>query len=168
VKQVAAATVDGVLTDDARPDIVYWRFYAAAELPATPNEATAVRFAVRADLGPGQAIGLTEPVAYENDQLAGMLGRESPTLVLPNLLTYFPCVEQPRVGGVAEVPRLIVAFRDTMWPLGTGTSPFDQLPDLYPLVRLPLSDSRQPPDEVAVYAVDRRIDGAAVAPPDVR
>jgi hypothetical protein len=168
VKQVAAAAVDGVLTDDARPDIVYWRFYSAGNLPATPNEATVVRFALRADLGPGQAIGLTAPVAYENDQLARVLRRESPTLVLPNLLTYFPCVKQPRVGGVAEVPRLIVAFRDTMWPLGTGTSPFDQLPDLYPLVRLPLSDSREPPDEVAVYAVDRRIDGAAVAPPDVR
>jgi hypothetical protein len=63
---------------------------------------------------------------------------------------------------------VIVAFRDTTWPLGSGTSPFDQLPDLYPLVRLPLSDSPDPPGEVAVYEVDRHIDGAAVLPPSSR
>ena len=71
------------------------------------------------------------------------------------------------VAGVAEVPKLVLAFRDTMWPLGTGTSPFDELPELYRFVRLPLSDSADPPDDVAVYEVDRRIEGAEIVPPIV-
>jgi hypothetical protein len=106
-------------------------------------------------------------VTYENESLAQLLARNQPSLALPNLLTYVPCVRQPRVGGVAGVPNLVLAFRDTMWPLGTGTSPFDELPDLYPFVRLPLSDSRNPPGDVAVYEVDQRIEGAAIAPPVV-
>ena len=109
-------------------------------------------------------MGLTAPVTYEDEPLARLLDRNAPSLALPNLLTYVPCVKQPRVAGVAEVPNLLVAFRDTMWPLGTGTSPFDELPELYRFVRMPLSDSQDPPGEVAVYEVDRRIDGAAVAP----
>jgi hypothetical protein len=167
IERMGSARVTGVLTDDARPDLVYWRFYAAGDLPTPPQGATALRFALRTDLGPGSAIGLTSPVTYEDEPLVTLLERNVPSLALPNLLTYVPCVKQPRVGGAAEVPKLILAFRDTMWPLGTGTSPFDELPELYPLVRLPLSDSQDPPADVAVYDVDRRIDGATIAPPVV-
>jgi len=166
VEQLAAAGVS-VPTDDARPDLSYWRFYSAANLPSAPAGATAVRFAVRSANGPGAALGLTAPVTYDDESLARLLVRNRPSLALPNLLTYVPCVRQPRVGGVAEVPNLVLAFRDTMWPLGTGTSPFDELPELYPFVRLPLSDSQNPPGDVAVYEVDRRIEGAAIAPPVV-
>jgi Mycobacterial cell wall arabinan synthesis protein len=165
VERMGSAGVTSVLTDDARPDIVYWRFYAAGDLPTPPPGAGAVRFALRTELGPGAAIGLTAPVTYEDEPLVALLERNVPSLALPNLLTYVPCVKQPRVGGGAEVPKVILAFRDTMWPLGTGTSPFDELPELYPLVRLPLSDSQDPPADVAVYDVDRRIGGAAIAPP---
>jgi hypothetical protein len=63
------------------------------------------------------------------------------------------------------VPSLIVAFRDSMWPLSTDHSPFAGLANLYPFVRLPLSDSRDPPGEVAIYEVDRHIEGAALVPP---
>jgi hypothetical protein len=165
VEQLATAGVS-VPTDDARPDLGYWRFYAAANLPTAPAEASAIRFVVRSATGtePGAALGLTAPVTYEDVPLAGLLARERPSLALPNLLTYVPCVRQPRVAGVADVPNLLLAFRDTMWPLGTGTSPFDELPELYPFVRLPLSDSRNPPGDVAVYEVDRRIEGAEIAP----
>jgi hypothetical protein len=166
VEQLATAGV-GVPTDDARPDIDYWRFYSAANLPSAPAGANAIRFAVRSATGPGAALGLTAPVTYADQSLARLLSRERPSLALPNLLTYVPCVRQPQVGGVAEVPKVVLAFRDTMWPLGTGTSPFDELPELYPFVRLPLSDSQSPPGDVAVYAVDRRIKGAAIAPPVV-
>jgi hypothetical protein len=65
--------------------------------------------------------------------------------------------------GVAEVPKAIVAFRDSMWPIGAGTSPFDEVSDLYPFVRLPLSDSAVPPDDVVVYVVDTHSPGAALA-----
>jgi hypothetical protein len=106
-------------------------------------------------------------VTYDDESLARLLVGDGPSLALPNLLTYVPCVTQPRVGGVADVPKLVLAFRDTMWPLGTGTSPFDELSELYPFVRLPLSDSHYPPGDVAVYEVDRRIEGAAIAPPVV-
>jgi hypothetical protein len=166
VEQLAAAGVS-VPTDDARPDLGYWRFYSAANLPSAPAGATAVRFAVRSANGPGAALGLTAPVTYDDESLARLLVGDGPSLALPNLLTYVPCVKQPRVGGVADVPKLVLAFRDTMWPLGTGTSPFDELPELYPFVRLPLSDSQDPPGDVAVYEVDRRIEGAAIAPPVV-
>jgi arabinosyltransferase C len=166
VEQLAAAGVS-VPTDDARPDLSYWRFYSAANLPSAPAGATAVRFAVRSANGPGAALGLTAPVTYDDESLARLLVGDGPSLALPNLLTYVPCVTQPRVGGVADVPKLVLAFRDTMWPLGTGTSPFDELPELYRFVRLSLSDSQNPPGNVAVYEVDRRIEGAAIAPPVV-
>lgn len=165
VEQLAANGVS-VPTDDARPDLGYWRFYSAADLPAAPAGATAARFAVRSANGPGAALGLTAPVTYDDESLARLLVG-GPSLALPNLLTYVPCVTQPRVGGIAEVPKVLLAFRDTMWPLGTGTSPFDELPELYPFVRLPLSDSQNPPGAVAVYEVDRQIEGAAIAPPVV-
>jgi hypothetical protein len=168
VESLATAGVS-VPTDDARPDIGYWRFYSAANLPAAPTGASAIRFVVRSatGTGAGAALGLTAPVTYEDESLAQLLVRDQPSLALPNLLTYVPCVRQPRVGGVAEVPKLLLAFRDTMWPLGTGTSPFDELSELYPFVRLPLSDSQNPPGDVAVYEVDRRIEGAEIAPPIV-
>jgi hypothetical protein len=168
VESLATAGVS-VPADDARPDLGYWRFYSSANLPAAPAGASAIRFVVSSATatGPGAALGLTAPVTYEDESLARLLVRDRPSLALPNLLTYVPCVRQPRVGGVAEVPKLLLAFRDTMWPLGTGTSPFDELPELYPFVRLPLSDSQNPPGDVAVYEVDGRIEGAAIAPPIV-
>jgi hypothetical protein len=76
-----------------------------------------------------------------------------------------PCIDQPRVAAIADVPRTILAFGGSLWPVGTGTSPFDLVSEIYRLVRLPLSDSRDPPDDVAVYAVETHIAGAAVAPP---
>jgi arabinosyltransferase C len=163
LERLAGASVEGVRGDDARPDLLYWRFLSAGSLPSPPPEANAVRF-LAGGVGPGSEIGLTAPVTYEDESLAGLLERNVPSLALPNLLAYVPCVQQPRVAGVAEVPRLIVAFRDTMWPLGTGTSPFDGVSELHPLVRLPLSDSDDPPGEVVVYEVDARIDGGVVAP----
>jgi hypothetical protein len=84
--------------------------------------------------------------------------------VLPNLRTYLPCVTQPRVRGSVDVPGTIVGLRGSLWPLGTGTSPFEGILELYSLVRLPLSDSPNPPDDVSVYVVDQRIEGGAVAP----
>jgi hypothetical protein len=166
VTPIHADQVAGDLASDARPDLDYWRFYAWGNLPRPPAGADAVRISVRTVGAPGPAIGVTAPVSYTDDSLSTLLAANSPVLVLPNLLTYLPCTQLPSVRrGIAQVPGLIVAFRDSTWPLGSGTSPFDRLSDLYRLVRLPLSDSPQPPGEVAVYAVDRRIDGAAIAPP---
>jgi hypothetical protein len=103
-------------------------------------------------------------VGYEDESLAARLQRSRPALALPNLRTYVPCIEQPTIAGSAEVPRLIVGQQGTLWPLGTGTSPFDGVPHLYNLVRLPLTDSQDPPGDVAVYDVDTHIPGGAVAP----
>jgi hypothetical protein len=165
VKPVSAAQVAGDLASDARPELGYWRFYGAGSLPPAPAGADAVRLSVQTRGAAGAALGLTPPVAYEDEPLDRLLERNRPELALPNLLTYVPCIRLPHVNrGAAQVPRLIVAFRDSTWPLGSGTSPFDGVTELYPLVRLPLSDSAQPPDDVAVYAVDEHIDGAAPAP----
>jgi len=76
-----------------------------------------------------------------------------------------PCIKQPRIRGAAEAPKLIVALQGSLWPIGTGTSPFDELAEVYSLVRLSLSDSSNPPGEVAIYEVDRHIEGASIAPP---
>jgi Mycobacterial cell wall arabinan synthesis protein len=165
VVQIGADQVAGDASGDARPDLAYWRFYAAGDLPSPPPGANAVRFALRTTGIPGGPVGLTAPVTYENESLAAALQREAPALPLPNLLTYVPCVDLPRVGAVAQAPGSILAFRDSMWPVGTGTSPFDGLTDVYRIVRLPLSDSPDPPGEVALYEVDRHIDGGVVAPP---
>jgi hypothetical protein len=62
------------------------------------------------------------------------------------------------------VPKLLVAQQWTIRPLGSGSSPFDGLPDLYNLVRLPLSDSAHPPGDVVVYEVDTKVPGGALAP----
>jgi hypothetical protein len=114
---------------------------------------------------PGGVVALTAPVSYENVALAELVEAEGiRTLVLPNLVTYVPCAEQPEIAaGVAEPARLVVAFDQTLWPVTAGTSPFDALPRLYPLTRLPTTDSPEPPQDLAVYLVDRRVEGAVEA-----
>jgi cell wall arabinan synthesis protein len=161
-----AGQVAGDLGSDARPELGYWRFYTGSVLPSAPPGTGAVRFAVRASgTGGGPAVGLTPPVTYEDEPLARLIRDNEPALALPNLLPYVPCARLPEVSrGVAQVPKLIVAFRDTTWPFGAGTSPIDELPDLYRLIRLPLSDSSDPPDDVVVYVVDTRTAGTALAP----
>jgi hypothetical protein len=52
---------------------------------------------------------------------------------------------------------MIFGFRDSIWPLATGTSPFDEVTDLYGLTRFPLTDSADPPEEIAVYVVGEGI-----------
>jgi hypothetical protein len=150
---------------DARPDVPYWRFYAAGDLPARPPQANAVRYALRTTAAPGGSVGVTTPASYDTEPLAALLSR-APSVALPNLLAYVPCVRQPRVAETVEVPSAIVGFRDSIWPLSTDHSPFIDLPELYPFVRLPLSDSVDPPGGVAVYEVVRSLPGAAVARPD--
>jgi hypothetical protein len=165
VAPLSSGQVAADLASDARPELGYWRFNGATSLPAAPPGADALRFAVATAAAPAAGIGLTPPVTYDDEALTRLLGRSQPALATPNLLTYFPCLRLPPVRrGVAEVPKAIVAFRDSMWPIGAGTSPFDGVTDLYPLVRLPLSDSADPPDDVVVYIVDTHSPGAALAP----
>jgi Mycobacterial cell wall arabinan synthesis protein len=149
--------------DDTRPELAYWRFYAATEVPQAPAGADAVRLVSRS---PGP-VGVTAPVTYEEESLNDLLEHDRPALALPNLLAYVPCLRQPRVENIAGVPRLIVAFRNSMWPIGTGSSPFDGVSDVFRFVRLPLSDSQDPPADVDVYVVDDHISGAAIARPVV-
>lgn len=61
---------------------------------------------------------------------------------------------------------MILGFRHSIWPVASGTSPFDLVPELYQLTRLPLTDSPEPPRDIVVYMVDRHIPGGVVAPPD--
>jgi hypothetical protein len=151
---------------DGRFDLVPWRFVPAGSLPARPPGANALHFALRSDPVPGGVVALTAPVSYENVALVELLEAEGTrTLVLPNLVTYFPCAEQPEVAaGVAEPPRLIVGFDQTIWPVTAGTSPFDAAPRVFPPVRLPLTDSPDPPADLSVYVLDRTIRGAVETP----
>lgn len=170
--RVHAGTVDPLGTDgipdpslgDPSPELVAWRFLAAGSLPAPPAGANALRIVLQSNIAPASSVGVTAPVRYEDEPLATYLEQRAPSLALPNLRTYVPCIQQPAVQGSAEVPNLIVGQQGTLWPIGTGTSPFDGLPRVYNLVRLPLTDSPDPPGDVAIYEVDRRIPGGVLAP----
>jgi arabinosyltransferase C len=151
---------------DARSDVSGWRFLPAGSLPPRPARANAVRLLLRSDPFPGGQVALTAPVTYRNMLLADVLESDGASaLVLPNLVTYFPCAEQPDiVGGVAEPPSVVVGFGASIWPLTAGTSPFDALPRLYALTRFPLSDTPDPPGDLAVYLAEPRMPGAVRAP----
>jgi hypothetical protein len=151
---------------DSRYDVSPWRFLPAGSLPPRPPGANALRLLLSSDPVPGGTVALTAPVTYRNALLADVLETEaSPALVLPNLVTYFPCAQQPEVrGGVAEPPRVVVGFTQTIWPVTAGTSPFDALPRLYPLTRFPLTDSPDAASDVAVYLAAPRIAGGIRVP----
>jgi hypothetical protein len=164
IQPLGAERVQADFASDAEPDRVAWRFYSARDLPSPPPGATAVRFVLRADHGAGTQIGLTAAVTYRDERLITLLKRRQPSLALPNLLAYVPCVKQPVVTAATEAPKAIVAFRDSLWPLAADASPFAELSDIYSLVRLPLSDSPDPPGAVAVYEVDQQIEGGVSVP----
>jgi cell wall arabinan synthesis protein len=168
--RVESLGVGRVSTDfgaDARPKLIPWRFLAAGDLPARPKGVNAIRVALRSAVAPGATAALTSPVTYENQPLASELASAGVrTLVIPNLRTYVPCVHQPDVSaGVAGAPDRLLAYTHSIWPLATGTSPFDGMFDLYHARRLPLTDSPNAPKDVAVYELDRHIAGAEQARP---
>ena len=167
VESLGRATVSTDFGADARQSLVPWRFFARSDLPSAPRGANALRLVARSDAVPPASVAVTAPVSYRNEPLSSALAASgSPSLVLPNLVTYVPCARLPQLhGGVADVPRRIVAFRTSIWPLATGTSPFDGVFDLYAVRRLLLTDTTNPPGDVAVYDVDTHIAGAAVLAP---
>jgi len=89
------------------------------------------------------------------------------TLVLPELVTYFPCATTPRLDdGVVGVPQIIVSsFEGTTWLSSWETSPFEGLIDLYPLEGLAVTDSEDQRLELALLEVDRPIPGTRLLPP---
>ena len=159
----AAEGLTGALTGNSQ-----WLFLSAAELPTRGRHATVVRATLVSNTAPGAAIAVTAPVVYTSETLAEKLDRNDPrTLVLPNLVTYFPCVRLPRLGsGIFEIPRYVLVSPNPHSPLRYPVSgPFAGLVDVYELVRLSTGDSRNPPDDALVYEVDQDIDGATLAPP---
>jgi len=145
-----------------------WHFLPASELPAPGPYATVVRTALVSDTAPGAAIAITAPVVYTTEKLAQMLNRGEPrTLVLPNLVTYFPCAMLPRLeDGIFEVPQYVLVSPNPHSPIRYPVSgPFAGLIDVYELQRLSTGDSPNPPDEALVYEVIREIQGANLAPP---
>jgi arabinosyltransferase A len=109
------------------------------------------------------ACGLGDEIEGEGARLAALL-EQGDALVLPDLLTYFPCTELPRLrNGVVDPPATVVGpFYGTSWLEVWETSPFRWLLDLYPLEQVELTD---PPPDVAVLRVDERIPGARLLPP---
>ena len=159
----AVVGLTGPLTGNSQ-----WQFLPATELPSREPDATVVRTTLVSDTAPGAAIAVTAPVVYASEKLADKLNRDEPrTLVLPNLVTYFPCVRLPRLGdGVFEIPRYVLVSPNPHSPLRYPVSgPFAGLVDVYELARLSTGDSSNPPDEALVYEVDQDIGGAALAPP---
>ena len=168
--QIVSLGTDGVSTDFASEvgSALSWRFVVAGELPARSQGANVVRVAHRSGIGREAAVAVTAPVTYASELLARRLDRsDSPSLVLPNLVTYFPCARLPRLSdGIVEVPGQILVPRSSSSPVRYAvTSPFVGLLDLYELERLPLADSTNPPADFVVFGVERSIPGSMLIPP---
>jgi hypothetical protein len=154
---------------EMRAEFFQWRLLAATELPRPVPAADVARVTLSRSVGSVTAIAVTDLVSYTNEPLVQqMVARSSPSLVLPNLVSYFPCAPLPPLrNGVVEVPQHIVTSHDwgNTWPLRfMGTSPFEGVLDLYALERLPLADSRYVPG-IVVFGVDQRIPGAKLVRP---
>jgi hypothetical protein len=168
----------GIVATDEIPDefasevnaVLAWRFVAASELPARAPGANVVRISLQSEILTGSTLATTAPVTYASATLAQRLaGSRSPTLVMPSLLTFFPCARLPVLrGGAVEPPGEIVVPRWATSLLQLRGSPFRGVLDLYEFERLPLADSPNPPREVLVFGVERRIPGALEAPPSRR
>ena len=102
------------------------------------------------------------------EPLAARLDRDgSATLILPPLVTYFPCARLPELrDGVVEVPDTLVSHPNELSPIRYPlTSPFVGLLDVYRLRELPLSvEENDVPEGVVVYDVEERLPGASYAP----
>jgi hypothetical protein len=146
---------------------IEWRFVAAGELPGLP-EAEAIRVLLRGAQVPSAPLAVTAPVSYDVEHLSRRLSDAgAKPLVFPNLVTYFPCVGLPRLGGgIVEPPTQILVPSDEPSPVREpDTSPFAGALDLYRLERLPLADSTNPPSRIAVFDVDQRIPGGTELAP---
>ncbi len=159
-----------------RPDVVEevysdtstQHFFGPSEVPRPHPQANVIRI-VRVEGAERDGSPLvTAPVTFAPKPLVDELRpEESRSLVLPPIVPYLPCVQLPRLGnGVVEVPSHIVSADIEFTPLGNATSPFVGLFDIYPIERLPWADAEGAPDEITVFRVDRRIQGAKLAPPD--
>jgi hypothetical protein len=145
-----------------------WRFLAAAELPPRKPRADAVRIELPGAAAYGAAVAVTAPVVYRSEPLRTRIeGDKARSLVFPNLRMYFPCVHLPRLnGGIVDVPGSIVVTSDATSPIRwPGSSPFAGILNLYPVKRLPVADSDNPPVDLVAFEVERRIPGAELAPP---
>ena len=147
-----------------------WRFVLASELPQVPEDADAVRVVLDDRTSSGMAIGVTSPVSYTTEKLAGQLGDStSSSLVHPTVVPYFPCARQPTIrNGVAQAPDRILSPQGSANPVVVigNLSPFMGLLDMYPLERLSLADSEDPPTGLLAFGVVKRIPGAIEAPPN--
>jgi hypothetical protein len=174
IETLEAAEVFARFEPQPESATVPWAFLAASELPTPAAGSTLVRIALRSSTPPGEiasgaVVAVTAPVTYSSESLARKLeGETSRSLILANLLTYFPCAKQPLLdNGVVDVPANIVSENNSIAFLRDYEgSPFRGLLDLYPLRRESLADSEDPPATLSVFSVDA-IPGAVVAPPDL-
>jgi len=143
-----------------------WRLLASGDLPEREEAADMLRIV---HTEPRAAVAVTAPVTYRVEPLANRMREpDSRELVLANALVYFPCAQLPVLsGGIVEVPDSVVAWENHFSPIQfLLTSPFVGVLDLYALEELSTSDSPGRPPGLRAYRVDRRIEGAELAPPD--
>jgi hypothetical protein len=149
------------------PFALPWRFRTERSLPEKPADADAVRLIVEHHGGdPISQVAASAPVAYATDPLTSWLsGRGLVALVDPQVRLYFPCVRQPELAhGIAEPSDFVVAWVPGTIAL-TASSGTYGLTELYSLEDLSTkSGSGSPFAGFGVYRVNRRIEGAVVAP----
>jgi hypothetical protein len=137
---------------DPGPDLARWRFVAQDSLPRRPHEANRLRVSLVRGVG-GSRATVTAPVVYSNVLLSSMLsGRATLSLVSPYLFEAMPCARLPRLAyGVAATPDVLVDWV-AVPALTNFSSPFQGLPDVLDLMRLPVR-SRFDRGSVYVYVV---------------
>jgi hypothetical protein len=152
---------------EAQAGVASWRFLDARQLPTRDPGAEVVRLTLESTSARSPTAAVTAPVTYTDETLLRRLERKAtPTLVLPNLVTYIPCATLPRIhDGIAEAPGAIVGFQHA-YPVGNGSSAFEGVLDLHRVDRLPVTDSHGGQTEVGVYQVDQRVVGGVRAAPD--
>jgi Mycobacterial cell wall arabinan synthesis protein len=123
-------------------------------------------FTGRTDCGLAEDLVVTGSASSSRERFSQRLAAKgSRSLVLPSLLTYFPCARLPELrNGVVEAPNEIVTYPNPYSPIRYPlTSPFVGVLDLYRLVPLRYrADGGRP--VIELYDVDRRIRGATLAP----
>jgi hypothetical protein len=152
------------------PTLVFASVIAAVTALTVPGwtlPRQSVDFARRGECGLGDSTFLLQTPGDKAIPLSDLI-KDHRTLVMPNLVLYFPCARQPSIeNGIANPPDYIIAPTVPASPrqpisVRYTASPFYGVLDLFRIRRIPRDDAQR---TFAVFEVDRQLPGARVLHP---
>jgi hypothetical protein len=160
VVQLRTGAAD-LLQSTEGPEVARWRFADESTFPARPMTADRVRFQVTSP-NPASNLQVTPPTGALSQPLERLVDRSARTLVSPFLFEAMPCATLPALSyGVAETPQMLVDWVPVP-SLTNPTSPWAGLPEVFELVRIPVTS---PVDRGPIFVYTVRVDPRdAVAP----